>query len=91
MNWLLRRRPDFLTNVLRMSALFLSVACISMCTSTQESTGILVSNVTELKEALKTIQPGDTVLLASGEWKDALFHRCMFRPDFFCIALFLRL
>ena len=60
-------------NWLRNLGIVLIVACssvwISSCST--EKSDLVVRDASELKEAIKKAQPGDTVYLAKGEWKDA--------------------
>ncbi|WP_458627963.1 chondroitinase-B domain-containing protein [Winogradskyella sp. PC D3.3] len=51
------------------SLLVLFLSC-NESTKTNKASGQLISNVTELNEAIKNAQPGDNLVLKNGVWKD---------------------
>jgi poly(beta-D-mannuronate) lyase len=51
-----------------MKQLFIILACLVSCTSLASET--VVKSQAEYRKAAKMLRPGDTIVLASGEWRD---------------------
>jgi poly(beta-D-mannuronate) lyase len=51
-----------------MKQLFLILACLISCAAPANET--VVKSEAEYRDAVKTLRPGDTIVLANGEWRD---------------------
>jgi poly(beta-D-mannuronate) lyase len=51
-----------------MKQLFLILACLISCAAPASET--VVKSEAEYRDAVKTLRPGDTIVLANGEWRD---------------------
>jgi len=64
-------RTFVLSHLSGVSLVFLCVLCLFSCGEGSVTPGELVNNQAELRDAIRSAQPGSEIVLANGVWQDA--------------------